>query len=239
MIIDNLSLLAEHDMERDFELITEQNNPNEKKKVYIQGPYMVANVINKNNRVYLKEAMEEAADVYRKEYIDKRIAGGELNHPSRSSVDPERTVHRVLELNQKDNVWIGKSIMMEGIPLADMVITQMSHGMALGVSTRGGGRVTTKDWNGHKDIDVVDKFSLVAFDVVTDPSGTYYENGSKQHCYVDGILESKKFMIDEHGDLVEQAYDKFENTLANLSVRNEQKRQIINSAIHEFLEGLR
>jgi hypothetical protein len=240
MIKNNFSLLAEATIDNNkLELVTEQANKNEPKKTYLTGPFMCADVINKNGRVYPKKVLEAAAARYEEEYIKTNCAAGELNHPPTSAINPERVVHKILELNQKDNVWYGKSVLLEGIALADLIITHLKYDMAVAVSTRGGGAVEDGEWNGKKDVEIVKDFNLVAFDVVTDPSGTFIsKDGKKQRCYVDGILESKKFMIDDHGDLVEQAYNKLENGLSKLPMKSADKQMIIENALKEFLNSI-
>ena len=61
------------------------------KRMYIAGPFLMFDKPNRNNRVYPKKVMTEAVTKYRKEYIDRNRALGEMNHPQgRLQVDPER-----------------------------------------------------------------------------------------------------------------------------------------------------
>jgi len=212
-----------------YELVVEQKNPNEKKKHYITGPFLVSEVRNQNKRIYSKKVIEDAVKVYNANFIEKNTALGELNHPATTTVDYERAVIKILELNQDDNVWYGKAILMEGLPLADLLKTQMfDYGVKMGVSSRGCGTLSE---DGKVDQDYI----LNAVDIVNDPSATL-DNGNR--AWVDGILESKQFMLDSHGELVEMQYNKLTQDLKVLPVNSENKALKIKNILNTFIANI-
>ena len=52
-----------------------------KKSLFIEGPFLQAEVVNRNGRKYLKETMAKEVHRYTEQYINKNRAFGELGHP--------------------------------------------------------------------------------------------------------------------------------------------------------------
>ena len=61
------------------ELMVEEKNGS--KQHFIKGTFMQANIKNRNGRVYPMEVLEKEVGRYRKEFIDRKRAFGELGHP--------------------------------------------------------------------------------------------------------------------------------------------------------------
>ena len=61
-----------------------------KKTLYIEGPFLVAETVNKNNRMYQESVMREEVNRYTNEYITKNRAFGELGHPDTPSINLDR-----------------------------------------------------------------------------------------------------------------------------------------------------
>lgn len=53
-----------------------------KKTMYVSGPFLQAEIVNKNGRLYTMPIMEREVNRYIKEKIEHGNAGGELNHPA-------------------------------------------------------------------------------------------------------------------------------------------------------------
>jgi Prohead core protein serine protease len=176
-------------------LITEADNTG-KKFLYIQGPMAVSEVKNKNGRIYAKSLLEKVVDKYYNEYIKTSRALGEMNHPSRLSVDFERATHLITELKQDGNVWIGKAKVLK-TPMGKILEGLIESGVSVGVSTRGAGSIIES--NGVKTVG--DDFMMTAIDVVSDPSGQM-ANGAG--CFVQGILEGVSFSMDDRGMFIQQ-----------------------------------
>lgn len=180
-------------------LITEADATG-KKHLYIQGPFAVSEVKNKNGRVYSKALLEKVIDKYTQDYIKPSRALGEMNHPTRLSVDFERATHLVTEMVQEGNVWIGKAKVLK-TPMGRILEGLLESGVAVGVSTRGAGTII--EGNGVKTVG--DDFMMTAIDAVSDPSGQYEgKDGSMAGCFVQGILEGVSFAMNDKGILIQQ-----------------------------------
>jgi hypothetical protein len=107
--------------------------------------------------------------------------------------------------------------------MGQVVRSLMMDGVKLGVSSRALGRVEEKNGVGH-----VSDFKLVAIDVVADPS--------VPTAFVNGILESKKWVLSESGEF-EAAYDRFENQISKLPKKN--KDLFLKENIIQFINSLK
>ena len=193
-------------------LITEADASG-KKHLYIQGPFAVSEVKNKNGRIYAKSLLEKVVDKFNNDYIKPARALGEMNHPSRLSVDFERATHLITEMKQDGNVWIGKARVLK-TPMGRILEGLLESGVAIGVSTRGAGSLI--EANGVKTVG--DDFMMTAVDVVSDPSALFYgDDGKTLHgSFVQGIMEGVEFFINESGkwhqesiaDIAKKEYDK-------------------------------
>ena len=105
--MSSYKLLVEKTDPTEFEYIICEEGKAKAKRMYVTGPYMMANDVNKNDRVYpLDELVKEVAR-YDKEFVKNNRAMGELNHPTSAEVDLERACHVVTELRQDRNVILG------------------------------------------------------------------------------------------------------------------------------------
>ena len=198
----SFKLLVEKPDLSDFEYIVEEKNAKEPSKLYIQGPFMMASEKNRNNRIYNLEEMAKEVDRYTEEMINENRAMGELNHPTTAEVDLERACHIITELKQQDNVFYGKSKVLS-TPCGQIVKSLVMDGVKVGVSSRALGKLDENP-NG---VSVVQDMKLVAIDCVADPSFP--------KAFVNGILESKQWVVAEDGKY-EEIYNKFENSIKNL-----------------------
>ena len=85
----------------EFEYIFEEKDRNQPRSLFIQGPYMLAEAVNRNKRRYPINEMRSEVDRYTREMIGKKRAMGELNHPSSADVDLERACHLVEYLKEE------------------------------------------------------------------------------------------------------------------------------------------
>lgn len=162
----------------DKDYIIESSDHNGMMKTFIKGPFLMADVKNRNGRVYPKRTMEIAVDRYQKEYINEKRAMGELNHPAnRPLVDIERAAIAIHELKWTNNIVEGKAQILKN-PDGDRINSLLDGGIRLGVSSRGMGDMK-KATQGHY---VVENFVMNAIDVVGTPGS--------QVCYVNRLVES-------------------------------------------------
>lgn len=201
-----LNLLVEKPpLEDQFEYIVEETNRNSPATLFIKGPYMMAEGVNKNKRLYPIEELRREVRRYEEEMIAPGRAMGELNHPTSADVDLERACHIVTDLYEDNNVFYGKSKVLS-TPCGMIVRSLVNDGVKVGMSSRALG--TLEENSGHN---VVRNLKLVAIDCVADPSFP--------KAFVNGILESKQWVVSENGKY-EEIYDKFQNSISTLPKKN-------------------
>jgi len=196
-------LLVEKTDPSEFEYIVEEKNTQSGERLYIKGPYMMASEVNKNKRIYDLENMVTEVARYEKEMIKADRAMGELNHPTTAEVDLERACHIVTEMKQDGNIFYGKSKVLN-TPTGEIVKNLVLDGVRVGMSSRALGKI---DQEGDSEIGHVTEMKLVAIDCVADPS---YSDA-----FVNGILESKQWILNRKGEF-EEHYDQFEESLKGL-----------------------
>jgi hypothetical protein len=81
---------------------------NEGRKTYLEGIYAVANVKNKNNRVYSEKVLSSAIDKIQPSIREFRMFG-ELGHSESASPDLNRISHVVQSISKRGNEYIGRS----------------------------------------------------------------------------------------------------------------------------------
>jgi len=197
-----LNLLVEKPAVDDsFEYIVEENNRNSPASLYIKGPYMMAEGVNKNKRLYPIDELRNEVVRYTEEMVKPGRAMGELNHPASADVDLERACHIVTELYEDNNVFFGKSKVLS-TPCGLIVKSLIEDGVKVGMSSRALG--TLKESRGFN---VVKNMRLVAVDCVADPS--------YPKAFVNGILESKQWVLASAGKY-EEVYENFEKSISRL-----------------------
>lgn len=212
-----LNLLVEKPAVDDsFEYIVEESNRNAPSTLYIKGPYMMAEGVNKNKRMYPLDELRNEVARYNEEMVVPGRAMGELNHPASADVDLERACHVVTELYEDNNVFYGKSKILS-TPCGHIVRCLINDGVKVGMSSRALG--TLEEGSGYN---VVRNMKLVAVDCVADPSFS--------KAFVNGILESKQWVLAENGKY-EEVYDRLEKNIKTLPRKDADaylREQIIN-----------
>ena len=156
------------------ETIVEQTESG--KQLYIEGIFAQAEVVNGNKRFYPRAVLEKAVENYQRDFIDRRVALGELNHPARPDVDPAEGAILIESLTWQGNNVVGRAKVLN-TPKGQIIRGLLEGGYNMGVSTRGLGDVSEK--NGLSEVTA---FQLTAIDAVSNPSGP--------DCYVNPIMES-------------------------------------------------
>lgn len=221
-------LLVETADPAEFEYIIEEKNSKESPNIYIKGPYAMAEGVNKNKRSYCPREMASEVKRYTEQMIKTKRALGELNHPTSADVDLERACHLVTEMKPSSddhNVYIGKSKVLS-TPSGLIVQSLIRDGCSVGMSTRSLGKLMPME--GESDVSRVKDMRLVAIDCVADPSFG--------EAFVNGILESKQYVLDNYGQYVE-AYDNLENGLSNLPKKDVE--EYIKENILSFLSAIK
>lgn len=165
------------------EVITE--NVNGKKTLYIQGPFLQTEVVNRNGRMYRLPIVEREVKRYTEQYVNKGRALGELGHPDGPTVNLDRVSHKIVSLHREGNNFIGKAQILS-TPMGKIAESLLKEGVTLGVSSRGIGSVKpTKE--GFTEVGE-DFMLATAADIVADPSAP--------DAFVQGIMEGKEWIWD-------------------------------------------
>lgn len=178
-----------------MKLITEMNegvrilteaSENGKKSLFIEGPFLVYDKPNRNNRMYSKQIMEREVNRYVNEYVKTHRALGELGHPDTPTLNLERVSHMITSLTDNGECYIGKAKILE-TPYGQIVKNFIDSGVQLGVSSRGMGTLAPNR-NGVNEVQ--NDFRLAtAADIVADPSAP--------GAFVNGIMENKEWLFVE------------------------------------------
>jgi hypothetical protein len=186
-----------------------------KKSWKIKGPFLQAETKNRNGRIYPQSVIEREVNKYTTNRIATNRAMGELDHPPTPQLNLDRVSHLITELNMDGNSAIGTAKLLD-TPMGKTAQALLDGGVKLGVSSRGVGSLKGETVGGD--------YNLICVDIVGDPSAL--------NAYVDGILESKEFIIDDNV-IVERAVENLKKDLdANGSNR-------IADNLSKFLEQIK
>ena len=194
-----------------------------KKNYFIEGIFLQAELKNRNNRMYPLGTLQKEVAKYDENYIQKGRALGELGHPDGPSINLDRVSHKITNLKQEGNNFIGKAKLLE-TPMGKIAKDLLSEGVKLGVSSRGMGSIRKEE---NCSV-VMDDFMLAtAADIVADPSAP--------DAFVDGIMEGKELVWD-NGILKEAAVSEIKKEIDQATLLNLQERKV--SAFEAFLKSL-
>jgi hypothetical protein len=205
----------------DVKYLTEETEDG-KKKLFIEGTFLVGDRVNRNNRMYKMNTLRNEVKRYNEEYIKTNRALGELGHPDTPTLNLERVSHKILSLEEDGNTFYGKALILE-TPYGQIVKNFLENDVRIGVSSRAlGSVITTKE--GYSLVQ--DDLRLAtAADIVADPSAP--------GAFVEGIMENKEWLIVD-GRYVEAD---FEN--AKKQIKQASSRQIEQVALKLFESYLR
>ena len=196
----------------DVKFITEGKGA--KKKMYIEGVFLQGNLKNRNGRMYPVDTLAKEVSRYNESFVAKGRAVGELGHPDGPTVNLDRVSHKIVDLHQEGNNFVGKAQLLE-TPMGKIAKSLLAEGVTLGVSSRGIGTLK-EDRDGLKVVG--EDFQLAtAADIVADPSAP--------DAFVNGIMEGKEWVW-EGGILREQFVDQTKkriNTLVDQKTLEEHK----------------
>jgi len=193
-----------------------------KKKLYIEGTFLVGDTVNKNNRMYKMDTLRNEVNRYTEEFINTNRALGELGHPDTPSINLERVSHKIVSLKEDGNTFYGKALIL-GTPYGQIVENFINNDIQVGVSSRALGSLqqTKEGYNLVQD----DLKLATAADIVADPSAP--------GAFVQGIMENKEWMMVD-GKFIEADFDRAKKTIQKVS-----KAQIEETALKLFENYLR
>ena len=162
------------------DILTEEKDG--KKTLYIQGPFLQAEVVNRNKRCYPINTMMKEVARYNSDIVSKGRALGELGHPDGPQINLDRVSHKIVSLTQEGNNFVGKAQILS-TPMGKIAESLLDSGVKLGVSSRGMGSIVNKEGVSY----VGEDFMLAtAADIVADPSAP--------DAFVDGVMEGKEWV---------------------------------------------
>ena len=162
------------------DILTEEKDG--KKTLYITGPFLQAEVVNRNKRCYPINTMMKEVARYTDEFVSKGRALGELGHPDGPQINLDRVSHKIVSLTQEGNNFMGKAQILS-TPMGKIAQSLLGEGVKLGVSSRGMGSIRQ-----HEGVSYVgeDFMLATAADIVADPSAP--------DAFVDGVMEGKEWV---------------------------------------------
>jgi hypothetical protein len=204
------------------EVLTEGTGKNQ--KLYIQGPFLQSECVNRNGRMYPFSIMEREVKRYNENYIQKGRALGELGHPDGPTVNLDRVSHKIVSLTCEGKNWVGKAQILS-TPMGKIAESLLNDGVTLGVSSRGIGSLVENN-KGYKEVGE-DFMLATAADIVADPSAP--------DAFVQGIMEGVEWVW--NNGILEQKVVSMKgriNTLVDQKMLEEHKLGLFN----EFLNSL-
>jgi hypothetical protein len=206
----------------DCEMLIEakENGP---KSYYIKGPFMQAEVKNRNGRIYPKNVIESQVKAYQK-LIEDRRSIGELSHPATPSINPERVSHLITDLNMDGNMVYGRAKIMD-TPMGKIAKALMDENVKLGVSSRGLGSL--KESAGTKIVQP--DFQLSTIDIVSEPSGP--------DCFVENLMEGVDWIVNPvTGQWIAQAQNRVQEIIIETKNDREERNKKFISLFEDFLK---
>jgi hypothetical protein len=213
--------LIREEIER-VEVLTEGTGSN--KRLYIQGPFLQSECVNRNGRMYPFSIMEREVKRYNEQYVQKGRALGELGHPDGPTVNLDRVSHKIVSLTCEGTTWVGKAQILS-TPMGKIAESLLKDGVCLGVSSRGIGSLRENN-KGYKEVGE-DFMLATAADIVADPSAP--------DAFVQGIMEGVEWVW--NNGILEQKVISMRgriNTLVDSKQLEEHKLNLFN----EFLNSL-
>jgi hypothetical protein len=198
-----LKFLVE-DIHEGLDFMIEEKNRLGEQKLFITGPFLMAEQKNQNGRIYKLDEMVKEVSRYTDDMVKSRRAIGEMNHPQSTEVNPVNACHLVTELKQSGNYFMGKSQVLN-TPMGLLLKSLIQDNIKMGISSRALGNI-----NETSDAKHVSNFHLICLDVVHQPS--------VQNAMLESVMESKEWMIRPDGTIVEaaaRAYAQLDRTLRN------------------------
>ena len=160
---------------------------------------------NRNGRIYPERILKRESENYKKNYISRKTALSELNHPESSLIDLDRVSHIITEMWWDNNALLGKLLLLtspgfheSGIvsTKGDQAANLLRLGVTLGISSRGVGSLKKV---GDRN-EVQDDFELICFDLVSSPStpGAYLFSEPEERFKFEENIQEEKNIKSQH-----------------------------------------
>lgn len=212
-----------------LEVLTEQANKDEPKKLYVEGIFGQAGKVNKNGRVYDLQEMIQDIGRFNEEFVKTGRAGNELSHPSSPEINLERICDRTVSLtiDESTGTVFGKALVLD-TPMGLIEKALIEGGTKVGKSSRAMGQLRESRGSQGQTFNQVNGLRLVCFDSVSDPSVS--------SAMVDPLLEKKEWIING-SDWSVKPFDNFQSSLDTLPRKN--KEEYLVECVKNFLAEFR
>lgn len=212
-----MKLLREFVSFDDIQMISEDTDG--KKNYFLKGPFLEANVKNRNGRKYMQETLDrEVLDFYETK-IKTHRSMGELDHPPEPTINLDRISHIITDLKMEDNIGYGVAKILD-TPMGKIAKVLVDDGVQLGMSTRGVGTL---------DGDMVkDDYKLITVDIVADPSAPT--------AFVEGVLENKNYVVSSTGEIVEAAVKQLKSDMDKAARQHKFNKADFSAATLDYLD---
>jgi len=214
-----MKLLREFVSFNDISMISEDVEGQEGKKNYfLKGPFLEADVKNRNGRKYMQETLDREVKEFNETKIKTHRSMGELDHPPEPTLNLDRISHIITELEMDGNIGYGVAKLLD-TPMGKIAKVLVDDGVQLGMSTRGVGTL-------EGDM-VKDDYKLITVDIVADPSAPT--------AFVEGVLENKEYILSDSGEIVERAVQKLKSDMNKAAVQHKYNRKDFSDATLDYL----
>lgn len=236
--IKTLKLIAE--AAHEVEMVKQDHDPSKPFTMKFTGLAACSQRRNANGRTYPYELLKREIEKYDKEMVQTGRALGELEHSSSPEISPDRAAVRFLSLTEDNKNWIAEGVILcsdekhgvKGTSCGDTLAALTNYGTKWGLSTRALGDV-------DESTGEVTDLQLCTIDAVVNPSigELVSSNGDR---FVNGILESKQFVCNIHGEVIEEKFNAFENSLKKMpnTYVSSKKNEKIFAALNDFFKSL-
>lgn len=197
-------LLIETTGYNDLEYLTEGVGDRSSKKYFIKGPYLEANLKNRNGRIYESRVLFPEVERFIEEKVKPRRACGNADHPEKSTLMIKDAAILTTEMHIDGNIVYGKSEVLDTECGGRTIKVLMDANVQLAVSSRGIGSLS-------QDGIVGDNFKLISIDAVLDPSAP--------KSFVENVYESQDYII-QNDQLVAVNMELFKKDLSKNGTRN-------------------
>jgi hypothetical protein len=187
------------------------------KMYFIEGPFLQANIKNRNGRIYPLRTLTEEVKRYNREIVQEQRALGELGHPDSPQINLPLVSHIITELTQDGNDFSGRAKILD-TPNGKIVKSLIDENVKLGVSSRGVGSLSQTP-NGN--VVGEDFYLATAADIVADPSAP--------NAFVRGIMEGREWIWD-NGILTEAQVTALKRDIQNAPRKKADARRLDEAA---------
>lgn len=193
-------------------------------QLFIEGPALIADMKNKNGRVYPKSVLKEAVDQYIEEYVKTNRAVGELGHPAGPGINLDKISHKFISIHEDGNRFIARAKITTKTPMGALAAGLIEDGVQLGFSSRGTGAVKQSS-KGLMEVQQGFKIATAA-DLVQDPSA--------HGAFVRALMENTEWVFDvSKGTWAESHVEQMHDSVKKLSMKqiNERKLDLFESFV--------